>query len=431
MVLALLPASVVAAGPTGALPELPTLPEPPRIDGSIEPAEWRGALHVNDFHETSEALKAIGIPRALRTGAYVAQSDSAFHFAFDCFHDRMRELTTAATEHDGPVWGDDSVEVFLDAHGTRYSYYHIIVNAAGCLTDAFNSSPHRRDATWDADAQAAGRVHADRFTIELSLPFHALNLGLNRQSVIGLNLCRNVCYSKGRQSWRGGFHDPANAAALRVNGVGPSRFPVALESTTWGNLAGTNDVTMCLRNLGNTSLSLTGQLKMVQGVTEREQTFSHDAAPGQTCSLRLAYNLAETDRVRCRLTLYDERMRVVAVIPRILWPKAIATVTVNSDMLLRTDRPRVSVRLNVPRTELKQYAIELVLLDAAGGEILRSGPIAVRRASFAEELDLSTVPADADRVELQTVLRNVKTGATVLDSRIPLRIVPSPWVPAR
>ena len=142
---ALLTTALLAAEPVGEPPALPQLAASPRVDGTIDPAEWRGALYVNDFHETSKALKATGIPHALRTEAYVAQSESAFHFAFRCFHDRMREIATAAADHDGPVWADDSVEAFLDAQGTGYGYYHIIVNAAGCLTDAVNRAPRRRD----------------------------------------------------------------------------------------------------------------------------------------------------------------------------------------------------------------------------------------------------------------------------------------------
>ena len=428
LLVVLLPAMAMAAG--GAPAKMPMLAKPPTIDGMIDPAEWKGALVVRDFHETNRALMGEGIPNELRTEAYVAQTDSAFHFAFRSFHDRMRGIVTAATKHDGPVWSDDSVEVFLDAHGTRYSYYHIIANAAGCVTDAFNKAPRRRDATWDADARAAGRVFADRFTVELSVPFHTLNLGLNRKGTIGLNLCRNVRYSIGRQSWRGGFHDPANAALLGMSGAGPERFPVVVESATWGELTGANAVQVRLRNLSGDDMSLAGRLEMAQGSKVTHKPFALQAAPGKAIALDLPYDLAGRGAVRCRLTLRDRGKRVLAVVPRILHPKAVASVTIDTDMVLRSDRPCVRGRLNVPRAELKDYAIEIILRNGAGRVYLKKGPLRSKRPRFQEPLDLSRVPAGVQRLEVRTVLRNVKSGATVMDSRIPLRILPSPWAEA-
>jgi len=429
ILLCLLPALVMPSASAGeSTPAaLPKLQDPPRIDGVIDPAEWRGAMEVTGFHETNRNLAAAGIPESLRTEAYVAQTDSAFCFAFRCYHDRMRQIYTAATEHDGPVWADDSVEIFLDAHGTRYSYYHIIVNAAGCLTDAFNRAPKRRDATWDADTDAAASLRAESFEVEVRVPFETLNLGLNRDGTIGLNLCRNVRYTIGRQSWRGGFHDPANAAMLRVAGVGPKRFPIAVRSASWGELAGDNEVCVEIENLVPNDIALEGRLEILQGSHKVDRSFRHEALPGKTFTLRLPYRLAEHESAHCRLTLRDGAGRVVAAIPRILRPKAIASVTINSDLLLRTDTARVDVQLNVPRSDLKHYQVTVTLRDRSGREMLRRGPIVPKRSRFQETLGLSAAPPEAERLVVHTVLENTQRKTTVVDSAIPLTILSSPW----
>lgn len=426
MILAVV-AALASASVGGAPPSLPMLAAAPRVDGTIDPAEWRGALCVANFHQTSASLKDVGIPRALRTEAYVAQTKDAFHLAFRCYHDRMRQIALAAAEHDGPVWADDSVEVFLDAHGSRYSYYHIVANAAGCITDAFNRAPRRRDATWDSDAKAAGRLHGDRYTVELSIPFTTLNPGLNRRGAIGLNLARNTRYNVGRQSWRGGYHDPANAAVFRVAGLGPGLFPVAVESVKWGEFTGGNAAELRIRNLTPRPLQLRIVLDVAQHSAGNRCRFEREKALQETAMMRLPYELRSEAPAQCRLTLTDAGGRLLAVVPRNLQPQPIASVSVNSDLLLRADRPRVTVRLNVPRRELKHYTLELSLRAPDGRRFFHKGPAPAPKAAFAETLDLAAVPANVDRLEFHTALRNARTGVAVLESRIPLRILPSPW----
>ena len=420
-------AALIRVGAAAAPPAMPMLASPPKADGVIDPAEWRGALRVTDFHQTTKHLKGIGVPKALRTEAYVAQTRDAFHFAFRCYHDRMREIYLSATEHDGPVWVDDSVEVFLDAHGTRYSYYHIIANAAGCLTDAFNRAPKRRDATWDSDAVAAGRLHGDHYVVELSIPFNTLNLGLNRTGVIGLNLTRNTRYNVGRQSWRGGYHDPANAAAFRVAGVGPARFPVVVESVKWGEYAGGNAAEVQLRNVAARRQPLEVSLTVEQPAAGQRCAFERNWDLQGSAVKRLYYELTAEAPARCRVRILDKAGRLLAVVPRRIRPKPIASVSVESDLLLRTDRPRVTVRLNVPRRELSRYTLELALRAPDGRRLFHKGPTPARGAAFAESLDLSNAPADLDTLEFRTTLRNTATGEDVLRSRIPLRILPSPF----
>lgn len=59
-----------------------------------------------------------------------------------------RPLAKLATEDDGPLWNDDSVEIFLDPGHTHRDYLQFMVNAAGTRADA-----RGRDLTWDGEWQ--------------------------------------------------------------------------------------------------------------------------------------------------------------------------------------------------------------------------------------------------------------------------------------
>jgi len=50
----LLVGSALNLSASGQTREIPALDRAPKIDGEVDPAEWRSALHFTDFKETSE-----------------------------------------------------------------------------------------------------------------------------------------------------------------------------------------------------------------------------------------------------------------------------------------------------------------------------------------------------------------------------------------
>ena len=419
-----------AAAPSGIdVPlDIPRLTPAPEIDGTLGEGEWGEAAFFKDFRDTGKNQSPLGVPAGLRTETWIGRTDAALCFAFRCYHDRMAQLATAVTEHDGPVWVDDGVEVFLDAHGTRYGYYHVIANVAGVLTDAYNSRPKRRDAGWDSGARAAGRLSGDHYTIEISIPYVSLNLGLNRKGVVTINLCRNVRYNVGRQVRFGGFHAPATWQAFRLGDAGPERFPAVIESMECSPLAGDNEFRAKVRNAGTQPLLLKGTYDMRQAFKHDQRVFRLRIAAGSSSEVRFPYTVTDKGEARFCLALSDEAGRQVLYAPRIVKPRPLAEVTIDSDLVLRTDRPRVRVALNVPRRQAGLYAVRLRVCTPDGDEVLRSESKPSSRRQFDEVLDVSKAPAAVSRLLVQAHVLNRKTGETVLRSVVPLRVLPSPWV---
>jgi len=416
----------------GAPTQIPLLERAPTIDGVLGAGEWTDALHVTDFEEkyAKAQVHQTAVPPGQRTEAYLACTPSALCVAFRCFHDRMKQMVTAATKHDGPVWADDSVELFLDAHNTRFSYYHIIVNAAGVAYDAFNKAPRRADATWDRGVAGAGRLLTDGFSIEFTIPLSSLNLGLNRTGVVGVNFCRNVRYSVGRQACFGGYHDPASWRSFRLSQAGPVSFPAALEAVQWSALAGRNDLSGRVRNLAQTPIRLTGELAIAQGGKHQQHQIRLDIPPGKTAKFRATYAVTDQDVARFRLGLRNSQGREVLTAYRILRPRPIASVAVDTDVLLRGESPRVTVSLALTPASATEYAIRLIVRTPDGTEVFRQDVPPAARTRFIRALDLSQALPRADRLEIETVVASVRTGKEVLRAKTPLRVLPSPWAGA-
>lgn len=147
----------------------------PTIDGRLDEDFWQEAPVQQPF---------IGIGRRRvppqETEFRVAYNDRALIVGITCHEKEMDRLTVNALERDGPVWSDDSVELFL-APGNGY-YYQFAVNSAGVIYDGRRparvglSRAEMRDGLLWAGAWGVGVWRGpDMWSVEIRLPFALLD----------------------------------------------------------------------------------------------------------------------------------------------------------------------------------------------------------------------------------------------------------------
>ena len=73
--------------------------------------------------------------------------------------------------HDGPVWTDDSFELFLDTECRRTNYFQFILSAAGVTADFSNGQKG-----WSPDYESAARIWSSSWTAEWAIPFETLGI---------------------------------------------------------------------------------------------------------------------------------------------------------------------------------------------------------------------------------------------------------------
>ena len=136
---------------------LPILPESPKIDGKVDPGEWKDALTF-DFDHGRGAK------------GYLAFTGKEFVFAARMKHENREWIFSHVTDHDSGVYDDDSVDLYFAVPG-RKGFRHIIANYGGTIYDA-NVSEVRPDLSWESDARAAGGFDdaTGLMTIEVAVP---------------------------------------------------------------------------------------------------------------------------------------------------------------------------------------------------------------------------------------------------------------------
>jgi len=308
------------------VPEIPLLPQPPGVDGTLALDEWTKGLPVTQF--TQFMPKEGEVPAPLRTEAWVGRTESALCFAFRCYHDQMPQLVTATTEHDGSVWTDDEVEVFIDVQKTAFSYYHLIVNAAGVVYDAWNDGPGQGVVEWDSGAQVATQTFPDGYALGILVPLNTMNPGLNTSGQVTLNLGRVVRYNRTQQTSFGQFHNPSSWKAFSLSGLGPQLWPAATKLLKFGAAAGANEATGEIRNLTDQAVNLTGEAVIEQGGKRETKPLSLQLEPKGKAVVKVAYTLADKMPARLHFVWRNADGREVLAVFRTLKPRPAGPVFV-------------------------------------------------------------------------------------------------------
>ncbi len=139
-----------------------------RVDGVIEPA-WGAADSVDDFVQQSPYHHR---PPAHRTVAKVLTNGAELYCLMVCEASpgQIEARTGKLDDTSG-----DIVSIMLDTFGDRQSAYKFAVVAGGARADCrLLDDARNRDYSWDGVWWAATRVEANRFVVEMRIPFRSL-----------------------------------------------------------------------------------------------------------------------------------------------------------------------------------------------------------------------------------------------------------------
>ncbi|MBQ6472689.1 MAG: hypothetical protein IJJ33_11945, partial [Victivallales bacterium] len=154
-----------------------------RRDGEEMDVHWCDIRRPQVFHLV---LIASGEPSPCPTEVHLTPDEHFFKCRFVCHTPKPDELKTNIAMHDGALWLDDCVEVFIQG-GLRNSdpMYHFIVNSKGILYDAKDSA-----TAWECEGvKVSGKVTPQGYEVELAIPFASLGLA---GRPFRANFCREV-----------------------------------------------------------------------------------------------------------------------------------------------------------------------------------------------------------------------------------------------
>jgi hypothetical protein len=116
-------------------------------------------------------------------------------------------------DHDGPVYADDSVELFLEPVAGSGNYFQFVTNVVGARYEGAGM-----DKSWNGAWEAVATAKDGTWTVECAIPFATLGITPVAGVTLGFNLTRNDRLGNQSQSWADlsgyAFHTPSQFGRL-------------------------------------------------------------------------------------------------------------------------------------------------------------------------------------------------------------------------
>jgi hypothetical protein len=169
--LAALLALVLSSAPAASEPlEITRAASPVRVDGVLDEEAWQQATAITVDHEW---FPGDG-PALVTTTALLTYDDEHLYVAFRAADPEPAKIRARFADRDVPT-DDDTVGFLIDPFHDGRRAFQFRVNPLGVQMDAVNSDVEgSEDFSWDAIWDAAARVTAEGYEVEVALPFRQL-----------------------------------------------------------------------------------------------------------------------------------------------------------------------------------------------------------------------------------------------------------------
>lgn len=159
---------------------------PPIVDGSLAEACWQKAAATGGFAHPQSGAAATQ-PTEFR----VLTTDHALYVGVVAHDPNAGKIRARCADHDGPLWGDDCIEIFLSPANDGMEYVQVIANSLGATWDAYVTQMGvSADAAFETGARAAATSGEVSWSVEIEVPYAGLNLKPETGTVWGLNVAR-------------------------------------------------------------------------------------------------------------------------------------------------------------------------------------------------------------------------------------------------
>jgi len=154
---------------------------PIKVDGSLDETAWAKATAMTDF-----VLGPSGKPE-VQSRVLVTYDDENLYVAVINEEPNIDRLVTNATERDGNVWSDDSVEIYIDAANEKGGNYHgFFVSASNVVYD------RQQVEDWNGEwTSAIGRFGPTVWLVEVAISFKTIGVTPKPGHKFGLMVARN------------------------------------------------------------------------------------------------------------------------------------------------------------------------------------------------------------------------------------------------
>jgi len=152
---------------------------PPKIDGILDDVCWKDLPVVANFRTGLYSFGKPDIEHRLakrQTRARICYDEKNLYIGIDLQEPHPERVIATVTTHDGPIWNDDCVEIFVEPGCIRKRYYLFSTNFLNTRRDAYWEYRYDNfivEDKWGVNTQWYSRCSKgkDAWYIEVVIPF--------------------------------------------------------------------------------------------------------------------------------------------------------------------------------------------------------------------------------------------------------------------
>lgn len=160
---------------------------PPKIDGRIDPEEWRDAARVDGL---TQALPDEGAAATEHTEVFIMTDEDHLYIAARLWDSEPERIVANEMARDGDTGLDDRFGFTIDPFLDRQNGYFFQANANGARKDMLIEGNSFADS-WDGRWYAKTTRDAQGWSVEFALPYRSINFD-PEADVWGFNMARGM-----------------------------------------------------------------------------------------------------------------------------------------------------------------------------------------------------------------------------------------------
>ena len=169
-----------------------------KIDGKDQDAAWLNVDEIDDFEISTPDF---GKPSSKKTTVKIVYNNEAI-FVFATMFDDVKNIRRQLTQRDGNDRQDcDIFTLGLDPYLDKQNGFIFQVTAAGVQGDARQSTANGTDRSWDAVWESAVNIEADKWVVEIKIPFSAIRFAKKDVQNWGMQLTRFIRSNNENDTW--------------------------------------------------------------------------------------------------------------------------------------------------------------------------------------------------------------------------------------
>jgi len=168
--------------------EIPLAEIPPIIDGNLDDQAWQSAAVFTDF---KTLMPDFGLPPSEKTEVYLIYDAENIYVGFRCFDKEPEKIKATLARRDSAFY-DDWIAFCVDSTNDELGALFFMTNPLGIQADGTLDSDGNPDVSLDLVWSSSGKISANGYTVELSIPFNSIRFSQKEKVIMGFKAARNI-----------------------------------------------------------------------------------------------------------------------------------------------------------------------------------------------------------------------------------------------